>query len=1199
MNNKKLKKIGMLTGSILAGLYVLFLLLPVILTPIVDSYSDKIEDAIKTASGFDADLDDISVVTSWNLSVGVKAKNISLAVPSSETPFIQAEDAGIKLALLPVLARKIQLDSVFAKDFNGEIVIKKDGMPLVLDYLPQSEKPASEPFVMPLGLKLSNHLPNICVKKYNLAFVDAITSKSYYTEGENLKISDFILDKKIKLGANGKIVFDDMLISEYDIKLDNRIMPKLSLNDIVFPQDIVIDEDKDIAKTEPEITSFNIIDLFKSVYNNKFSTNLTADIKTSGTLKNPHFKGHLKAEAISVAVNGQKLPESYFDLMFKGNKTDIDSVFFSSSDLNEKTQIIGNIQSGKRPSIDLTLRSNAKFNNIIRLVDSIAQSFEFEDFKTLSATGGIDADFNINSDLKKVMSTGYLKIIPSSLSYGLYNVKINDISADVDLMNNNIDIKKAGFSIAGHPLKLSGTILSDSTADLKLIADKLSLKGLLAAFGQVALLKENDINSGLVSLDAKVTGKLNDIKPEISSKIEDVNIYNKAADVKAMLSDALIKILYDGKAASGDIDVTSLVLNHPSAVISVPKTKILIDSKDINIKNSYLMLNNSRIDIKGSVKDYMSEKMFMDIAAAGDVQSADIAAFLPNEFKSLTPYKGKLPLSVKLSGNSKVQNIKALIEADKDNYISLVDIDKLKGQNVKVHSSIEIIGDSLTFSNTGVSGDKATLVNVNGGISKLYSSPKLNINIAVPNEVSFPIWGVPNSNITANGSVTVVGDMLNPNVRGTVNLIDISMKDFDFAITDLVADLSGTVLNGSATAGGFKAGGIVASDLSGNFSLKDYTKFYLSDLSAKAFDGDVTGKLSYDIMTSKIGLELNGSGLNSTKAVYGAVGIKNALTGVLNFNTKLVMQGLTDKEIINSMKGNVNFNIDDGRFMSIGRLENLVSAQNVSSNSILRSALSAMSTFAAVQESNKFKYITGEITLANGSANLSKILVSGPLMAYYVHGTYNILPNTANLIILGRLESKVVSCLGPLGELSAEKLLSYIPKFGVMTSKILNQLTSDPQNENTELIPALSDGSKTYKDFKVVFNGPVESSSSVRNFKWLSKCDTTEMDVKKDLENAKEAVKENITNRVENAKTNAQNVKNNVNNIIETQKNKVQSVKDDINQAKEDIQKSKENAKQNSENLKNLFKNAIKNSQNKMPSEPATVQPAGEATAAP
>ncbi len=205
-------------------------------------------------------------------------------------------------------------------------------------------------------------------------------------------------------------------------------------------------------------------------------------------------------------------------------------------------------------------------------------------------------------------------------------------------------------------------------------------------------------------------------------------------------------------------------------------------------------------------------------------------------------------------------------------------------------------------------------------------------------------------------------------------------------------------------------------------------------------------------------------------------------------------------------------------------------------------------------------------------------------------GVYNILPNTANIIILGRLEAKVVSSLGVLGDLSADKILSYIPKFGAITSNILKNLTVDPASENTQLIPALTNGSTKYKDFKVVFNGPVESSSSVRSFKWLSQCEIEKTDVKQELQDAKEAVKNNINNQIETTKTNVQNVKNNINNIVETHKNRTEAAKQNFEQSKADFQKAKENSKQNVENLKNLFKNAAQNSQKKVPSSEVPAQ---------
>lgn len=1151
--SNKLKRFGIITGYTLLGLYVLFLALPLVLSPIANSYKGDIEKIVKESTGFETKVDKISVVTSWNLSAGAKVGEISLSLPNSKAPFFSAKNVGGKLALLPIFARKIRIDSVFADDITADIAIKKDGNLLLLDYLPDSEgkkEVSTEPMTLPLGIKLSNHLPNVRVKSYKLGVSDVVTNKTYFVDGSNLKVSDFILDKKVKFSTNGSVVFDESVISNYDVKVSNNIMPNIQLHDLVFPEKIEVASDNQSNTTQEFVMPFNVIDVLNGVKRNQFSSNLVADIKTSGTFKNPKVDGALKVSEMTVAVDGKKLPESYFDMKFKGSKTVIDSIMYSSFDKSENTQIIGELAGGKKPSVDMTFRSNAKFNNLFRLVDSIAESFGYKDFETLTATGGFDADFNVKSDLKRVNSEGYFKVAPSSISYALYNVKIDDIKADVDLNNNNVIINDAGFSILGHPLKLTGSILADATTDLSLVADKLSLKGLIAACGQMALLKDNDIKNGSVSMNANVKGKLNSIKPELVASVDALNLYNKPAQLSVSLDKAEVIANYDGKTAGGEVDVNTLSLVHPMSKISVPTTKIVIDPKNINIKDSYLMFNNSKIDITGIVTNYLSDKLHMDLKAAGNLKSNDVATLLPKEFRNLIAYKGQMPLSIVVDGNTKVQNIKVNLEADPNNYIALADVDLLKGKKTKIHSNIEIIGDTLNLTNTGISNNKTSIAILSGNVTKLYTSPTLNLNLSIPSLVSFPIWGVPNSNMSANGTVAIVGSALNPQMRGTVNVTDISMSDFLFKMSDLVVDLAGPILNGVASLKEFKVGGIVATDITGNISLKDYTKLYLTDIAGKAFDGNLKGKLSYDIMTSKIALEMSGDKLNSTKAVQGAIGIPNALTGVLDFGTKLTMQGITDKEIIQSMAGNVDFNIGEGRFISIGRLENLVAAQNVSSNSILKAAISALSSLQVIQEADKYKYIEGKLILGKGSANISKIDVVGPLMAYHVTGKYNILPNTADLLILGRLDSKVVSVLGPLGELSADKLLAYIPKFGAATSNILGKLTANPEKENTAAIPALSSGSNAYKDFKVEFVGSAASASSVRSFKWLSVCDTSEIDIKQELKDAQEAVK-----------------------------NTVKSFKDAFSQAKSDAQAAKESSKQSAENLKNLFKGVLKNAQ--------------------
>ncbi len=1173
------KKTGIVFGSVLVGLYIIFLALPLVLSPLVNSYCSQIEQLIKISTGLEANIEGLGVTTSPKLAVGVKVKEFLLFVPNDKTPVIDLDDAKADLRLLPLIAKQLRFGNITAEDVNINIVLKKDGMPEILDYLPEQNEEAEQMMnSLPFGLKLSNHLPNIKLDEYELTFIDKNTSKKYFIDGDDIKITDFILDKKVKIVTDGQIVFDKKVIANYDIKIFNKIMPDLQLDDLIFPKEIQIGQDKTTQKD----FKINILEILDAIDKNGLKADLNCDIKTSGTFKNPVQKGTFELVGMSVKSGGKQLPESYAKFIFKGDESDIDAIFYTSDDIEEKTHIMGNIKSGKNRSIDLTLRSNAKFNNIIRLIDSIAQSFGKNDLKTITATGGIDADFNIKSDLKNITSTGYLKIPSASLLYGLYNVSVNNINADVDMNNNNINIKNLGFSVMGHPLKAVGTISSDAIADLKIIADKLSIKGLVGVAGQVGLLKENNFNSGTLSLNAVIKGVLTEIKPDVTLSVNNIDIYNKPMQLRLILNKAIVKLLLSKDSLNGDIDVNTLKLKNDLASVSVPNAQISVNPKDINIKNSVVMINNSKVNVSGDVKDYSNPNLNMNITAKGDLASADVIAFVPKELKWMFTGKGLMPLNLSAKGNDKVQHVTFDLSATPNGYVRILDINKLKGKNTKIHTDAKIENNSVVLENSGIFANTQRIATFDGGVKNL-SNPNLNIDISVPQNISFPIPGMgEHSNITANGLVNLGGNPMSPKLKGKVNISDLSIKDMDFALTNLVANLNGKGISGDGTADKMKFGGIVGTNLSANFALNDFTVFNLNDIKAEAFNGKVTGKVTYHIPTFAFGADLTGKGLNSTDAVYGAVGIPKALTGTMNFGAKLTSKGVTDTEIIKNMKGDIDFSIENGRFVSIGKLENLVAAQNITTISLLKSALSALTTASNLQQTDKFTLIDGKMTMLNGSANISYINVSGPLMSYYVKGIYNILQNSANLVILGRLDSKVVSYLGPIGQLSAEKLLSYIPKFGASTAKFLNLLTQDPQNEKTELIPALSSGSTSYKDFKVIFNGSIEKATSVKSFKWLSNCDTTQMDLKQEAKNAVTAVKENVKNQVEATKTQAKNIKNNVNKIVETQKQQVQAEKQAVEQAKTDIQNIKQNAGKSAINLGKLLQNAASNANKKM-----------------
>ncbi len=1164
-------------GIFTAFLYLLFLILPVITDGFVNSNVSEIEQMIKENTGLSAKIEGLSLATTPRFHVGVKAKKV--VVTADNQKILNSDNMLITLKLFPLLFKNVELGEIKANNLSVSLDVENDGSLKILDSFPKKEKEQEYMASLPYGLKLSNKLPLISVKEYKISLINS--SKSYYAEGEDFRISDFILDKKVKVSTKGKIILDQWLLSQYNIKVFNRIMPSVSLDDLIFPKEISSDNDNVVAKSIPQ-KSIDVFNILQTIKKNKLRVDLNADIKTSGTLKHPNQSGYLALDNFSVGVNGKSLPASSVKLIFKGNKTEILSELYSSYDRREKTSVNGIYSSN---IIDLKLKSNAQFNNLIRLADSIAQSVGIDDLKTICATGGIDADLSLKSDFKKVFSSGYLKIKPSSILYGKYNVSVNDINADINLNNNNINIKNLYLLVMGHPLKLVGNISDKAIADLKLTGDKLSLKGLLATFGQISILNDYNVNSGTITLDAKIKGALKEITPDILLSVDNINIYNKPAKMKLELANSIIKVLLKKDFVSGDISINKLTADMDGAVISVPSASVVMDNKDINIINSYVLLNKSRIEVKGFVKDYLTQNLNMNISAKGNLASADVVAFIPKDIRVFFPYKGTMPINVTATGNQKNQDICFNLVADSSNYIQFADVNLLKNKQTKIHTDIKISGNKAKLYNSGIYAGESKIASFEGDISN-FSNPKLNISFVVPQKVSFPIWGLKNSNITADGRLILGGTVENLKMGGNVNIADLSVKDMDFSVSNLVAKLNGHGISGDATADKFKFGGLVATKLSSKFSLLNYTNFYLENISGSAFAGKVNGKFSYNIPSFTLGLNLTGSGLNSTDAVYAVVGIPKALTGLMDFNTNITASGLTDKDIIKTMKGNFDFDIKNGRFVSIGKLENIVAAQNITSNSLLKSAISAMSTVSAIQQTDKFDSISGKMTFYGGEANISGIKVIGPLMSYHVSGKYYILPNTASLKILGRLDSKIVSYLGILGQLSVEKLLSYIPGLGTNTIKFITMITSDPSKENISLIPALSTGSKEYKDFRVLFSGSVEKASSVKSFMWLSKCDTTQMNLKKDLQDAKKAVEENINKRIQDTKSKVQNTQKNIEKAVEYHKQNIEKEKKVFEQTKTDIVNIKQNAGQSASSLSKLLLNAASNANKKV--EPAS-----------
>lgn len=970
MNKKFLKKTAVVLAGGVISIYALFLIAPFAITSFVNGYVPQINEEIKKATGLNSSIKDFKLVTTPKLTVGAKVGEFALSLPNDKK-LLNANNFEVKMSLLPLLAKRIEIDVVKLEDLDVTLGVNRDGSFEIEKYLPVSEPAeqteAQEPLNLPL--KLSNHLPDIKVGGYNIEFVDLSTNKSYTIAGGRTEVTDFVLNKSIKILADGKITLDDREQFKYNLKINNKIMPDLDLNKLVFnPQP---EEDKPKTNNEP----VNILEIFKGLYNYKITANLDGNLTLTKDSKN----GYINLDNLSV-IN---LPPSDAKLNFRGHKIDIDSNIYTAK--NEVSTIKGFV---KDKNIDLNFKSGVELSNIVKILNAVAMTFNVKDLQTLTANGKLDADFTVKSNMKKVNSNGYLKIPSAKVFYGLYNIGIDNINADIALNNNNIDIKNIGFSILGQPLKFYGLIKQDATADLHLTADKLSLRGLIIACGQGALLKDIDVKSGLISLNVDLVGKLDKIQPV----------------AKATL--------------------TNLLLSNPMASISVPKITADIKEDEIEISQTAVKVEKINFNVSGKIKNYLTEKISLNFVTTGDIKST------------------------------------------------------LSGDMNAVKQTLNLIF------------------------------------MAQNSTIIVPMFD--KSKMTFNGNISITGNMMNPILSGVVNVPSLNIPEIPVTMENLVAKLNGTILKGNASVAKFTSGGIAAQDITSDFSMKG-ENFYLNNLKGTAFDGKINGNIIYNLNNAKTSIDFAGSGMNAEKAIAGAAGIKNALSGTLEFNTKMTLVVADYNDMMRSLGGNLSFKVSNGAFGSIGRLENFLGAANIAGNTILKSTVATLSNLAGIKNTAEFDYIQGNMTFSNGWADLKSIKSTGKTLAYFVYGKYNLVNGTTNVTVLGRLDASVVKLLGPVGELSADKLFAAIPKFGALTTSIINVMTTDPKGERIAEIPALTGESAGHKDFKVMFNGGIESKSSIKSFKWLTKVDTSQLEqksVSETIKSLKTAVDEDLTNTV-------------------------------------------------------------------------------------
>lgn len=985
-----MKSLKIIILSVLLALLIGYLAFLFVLPYTFDfeKYSPQFKKAFEENTSTKIELSDLKIKTAWDFSLIATSNKIELKDMTGEK-FAQIDGARIKISLIPLFMKKIKIDSIEADK--------------VLANLKQTKQQSLNSLTFKT---FSENMPDIIIHKYRISFLDG--KNIYSAKGSDFEVFDFVLDEKIKIKTKGKLVLNDKEQINYNLIVTSKVFPKADKKNTDF------------------------IKVLENVYKYKIKADIIADLNIKQGEDSPDINGKINIDNLSFIFGGKFFPPSSLKMLFNGNKAKINaSLHF---DKTSRALVTGVFNTGRKKSINLHVTSDkVQIQDVFSIAKTIATPLGLKELHNISANGLLKSDFYIKSDFKKIESSGYLKIKDANIISTLHQISINAINANIDFSKNSIKINQAKALLNSQPITINGTISEKAIADISVMARDLPLKSVLFAFGQLKVLNENNILSGLVNLDIKLNGPLTKTNSKANVLVSNVNLKNIKSKAQVKIAKVIINSVLKGQNFA---DITGLKISQNNqSSISIPTLKLAFNEQEATIEKNLLYINNIKTNLEGKISHLNTKPKLNPLNIS-----------IPNQIS--IPVKGYM-------------NSKMLVSGD-----------------------VKLVGDLYNPEFSGV-------INI-----PLISVPSLsttmkNITLAAGKEIVLDCPSIKTANSLMSFSTQINKDFSSgikaQNAKFSADKIDLNVIAGVLKSIPVGSGPSLTVNSGKTNLGSFKVGTIVSKNITSDFSLKNNVLF-LNNLQGDAYFGKIAGDVNYSFSNKKTSLKLQGRGLSSDLAITGLTGKNGDIHGNLDFDSNIYFFGHSKKEILKTIKGNTTFIISNGKMGVLGKFEHLIYAQNVLSNSVLRATLNLAAKALMVKDTGVYRYMKGQIILSDGIANILKIKSSGPSMSLYITGRYYLMDDVANLVILGRISDDVVNILGPIGDFSVNKAISSIPKLGEVTSSLINQYTTNRNYENISEIPPLS--IKTHfptKEFKVVIDGQMSKQSSVKSFKWIAK----------------------------------------------------------------------------------------------------------------
>ena len=928
--------------------------------------------------------------------------------------------------------------------------------------------------------------PNITSKKYSITYRDANTAKRYKLAGSGLSVNKLEKFKNYKITSNGDFFINEKKYITYDIS----VTPNITFDD-------------------KEFSNIDFAQIVNQLEELDFHSDLMADLKIYNDLNGiMQVSGLVNIDNISVLDKEKRNPRSFIYLTFFGNKVGILSNVYATGE--NKVCIDGTINNNsKKPEIDLKVKTDKI--NLSDLYSKLKLILDCSRFKGIeSVSGNLVADFNLKGDLNKIKSSGYLKLSDAELKAQGINIK--KIKSDIDFSNNVINITNATGYVNNSPIMLKGTI--DKKLNLELLMDKVELKNLIPP--------KYGVNNGTISLVAKIGGTPENIQHKENLQIENLNAKNDNFGL------SLISLKYDTNKENAAHLSNLIISTKELANIKLPYLRLLISDGNIKIPETNIFLPNSKSKLSAEISDYDSRDCKFNIRLNGVLNSRDI--------ERLKSYSMEFPLNINISGDNNQQNFDAQILLEKAIFLdepSVINLSAKYENDILKIIDLSVTDFSGKFADSIKKYKGQKKVIVSGNIENIAEPVMKNIRLFIPQQLNISF----NDTVAQiKGDLFVNGRFKEPEILGQINVQNFISHCLQLTASDLTADFNkNTVVlnapNVKLSDSSFGINAVASTDITKEILIKNlsvkskYTNFdtilmykdtplmtaypvkvqngkYFADkatmtvygsplavsalntdfnlinnyvnannISAEMYNGKLAANLVYNLKDDSYKIKLQGRGISASPIFDVVSPQKDSVSGAMDFDTTL-SGNINTKQ---SLTGNIKFIVRNGHIGTLGKLEHLIYAQNVISDSMLRTSLSVVTKALTLKDTGLFKYLQGDIELSDGIANITKLQSQGPQMSLFIKGKYNILTDYAKLTVLGRISDEIVTGLGTFGDFSLNKLM-------IMLTGEENKYNLT--YEDFDKLPQLP--MRNTKEFRSIINGIIDRPSSVILFNWIS-----------------------------------------------------------------------------------------------------------------